>query len=122
MTDYELLSFLDAYSEYNQIRMSLSNDNKTTLMIKGGNFCYKVMTFELKNVEATYHRLMNKVFKVSISNVLEVYVDDIVVKSNRVEDCPFHLEKVFSKVKQHNLNLNMEKCVFSVGGGISLSL
>ncbi|RDX72699.1 hypothetical protein CR513_47775, partial [Mucuna pruriens] len=54
-----LLSFMDAYSGYNQIRMHPSDKSKTAFITNKGNFCYRVMSFSLKNVWATYHRLMD---------------------------------------------------------------
>lgn len=68
----------------------------------------------LKNVEATYQQLMDKVFKDLINNIVEVYVDDIVVKSQKVEDHPSTLSKVFNRISAHNMRLNPEKCFFGV--------
>ena len=60
---YKILSFLNAYSGYNQIRMYPPDESKTTFIMKDANFYYKVMPFSLKNVSATYQRLIDKVFK-----------------------------------------------------------
>lgn len=57
---HELLSFLDAYSEYIQILMHLDDQENTSFMTKKGIYCYKVILFWLKNVWATYKRLVNK--------------------------------------------------------------
>jgi len=59
----EMLSFLDAYSNYNQIRMDPMNEEKMTFITESTKFCYKVMPFELKTDEATYQCLMDKVFQ-----------------------------------------------------------
>ena len=59
---YRMLSFLDAYLGYNQIKMDLADDNKITFITESTNYCYKVMPFGLKNVKVTYQRLMDKVF------------------------------------------------------------
>ena len=59
---HELLSFMDAFSGYNQIRMEETNEEKTSFVMSQGLFCYKVMPFGLKNVGATYQRLMDKMF------------------------------------------------------------
>jgi len=93
------------------------NMDKTTFMVDGVNYCYKIMSFGLKNVRATYQRLMVKVFTDLIGHIMEVYVDDIIVKSSRTEDHPSHLAKVFTKVRTHNMRLNLEKYFFEVGGG-----
>jgi len=62
-SDHKILSFLDAYSGYNQISMHPRDKEKTAFMMDGANYYYEVMSFDLKNVRATYHRLMDKVFK-----------------------------------------------------------
>ena len=59
---HQLLSFMDAFSSYNQIKMEEANQEKTSFVTNQGLFCYKVMPFRLKNVGATYQRLMNKMF------------------------------------------------------------
>ena len=58
----QLLSFMDALSGYNQIKMEEADQENTSFVTSQGLFCYKVMSFELKNVGATYQRLMNKMF------------------------------------------------------------
>ena len=59
---HQLLSFMDAFSSYNQIRMDESDQEKTSFITSQRLFCYKVMPFGLKNAGATYQRLMNKMF------------------------------------------------------------
>ena len=59
---HQLLSFMDAFSSYNQIRMHEDDQEKTLFVTSQGLFCYKVMSFGLKNAGATYQRLMNKMF------------------------------------------------------------
>ena len=56
------MSFMDAFSGYNHIRMAEEDEEKTAFIANQGIFCYKVMLFGLKNAEATYQRLVNKVF------------------------------------------------------------
>ena len=78
---HQLLSFMDAFSGYNQIRMHEANQEKTSFVTSQGLFCYKVMPFGLKNAGATYQRLMNKMFARQIGRNVQVYVDDMLVKS-----------------------------------------
>lgn len=59
---HQLLSYVDAFSGYNQIKPDKSNHKKISFVISQGFFCYKVMLFGLKNTEATYQRLVNKMF------------------------------------------------------------
>ena len=80
-TDHRLLSFMDAFYRYNQIRMDEADQEKTFFVISQGLFCYKVMPFSLKNAGATYQRLVNHMFLPQIGQNVEVYVDDMLVKS-----------------------------------------
>ena len=77
----ETLCFLDAYSGYHQIIMKESEQLVTSFITPFGSFCYVTMSFDLKNMEATYQRCMLKGFGDLIGQTIEAYVDDIVVKS-----------------------------------------
>ena len=68
----QLLSFMDAFSSYNQIKMEEADQEKTSFMTSQGLFCYKVTPFGLKNVRATYQRLMNKMFAHQIGKNVHV--------------------------------------------------
>ena len=78
---HEMLSFLDAFSGYHQILMALEDEEKTSFITPHGLYCYRVMSFRLKNAGATYQRLMTKIFKPLVGDIIEVYIDDVVVKS-----------------------------------------
>lgn len=84
-------------------------NERMTLITKFVNFYYKVMLFRLKNVRATYQRLMDKEFK--LGKNLEVYVDDIVVKYDDLATHIAYLEEVFDQLKMYNMRLNPEKCI-----------
>ena len=77
---------MDAFLGYNQIKMEEADQEKTSFVTNQGLFCYKVMPFGLKNAGATYQRLMNKMFTQQIGRNVQVYVDDMLVKSLREED------------------------------------
>ncbi|RDX60861.1 hypothetical protein CR513_60964, partial [Mucuna pruriens] len=117
VSGYALLSFMNAYSGYNQIRMHPSDEEKTTFIIEEGAFCYKVMPFGLKNAGATYQRLMDRVFQRALGVDVEVYVDDMVVKSEKADEHCEALERVFKTLRDHQLRLNPEKCSFGVQAG-----
>ena len=68
----ELLSFIEAFPCYNQIRMDPSDQEKTSFVTEQGTYCYKVMPFGLKNVGSTYQRLVNKMFQKHIGTSMEV--------------------------------------------------
>jgi len=115
--DNKVLNFLDAYFGYNQIPMAITNMKKTAFITDDGNYFYKVMPFSLKNTGATYQRLMDKVFSHLISTCVEVYVDDMVVKSPSYQQHAQDLSIVFFALRQYNLKLNPEKCVYNVDHG-----
>ena len=71
---HELLTFMDVYSGYNQILMHPDNQEKTAFVTNKGIYCYKVMPFGLKNVGATYQRLVNQMFKDQLGDTMEVYI------------------------------------------------
>ncbi|XP_072076435.1 uncharacterized protein [Arachis hypogaea] len=114
---YATLSFMDAYSGYNQILMHPSDQNKTTFITDFGNYCYKVMPFGLKNAGATYQRLMDKVFAKQIGRNIEVYVDDMVAKTENGKTHIDDLAEIFGEIRCYNMLLNPEKCAFAVQGG-----
>ena len=86
---------MDAYSGYNQIKMHLLDEDKMAFTAGRGIYCYKVISFGFKNVGATFQRMVNKVFKDLIGNTMEVYVDDMLVKSVLRIDHLQHLDKAF---------------------------
>ena len=114
---HRLLSFMDAFSRYNQIRMDETNQEKTSFVTSQGLFCYKVMPFGLKNAGVTYQRLVNHMFHPQIGRNVEVYVDDMLVKS---QDEGIHLDdlqETFDTLQQYNMKLNPSKCAFGVSSG-----
>ena len=78
---HKLLTFMDAFLGYNQIRMDEEDQEKTALITSQELYCYKVMPFGLKNAGPIYQRLVNKMFNKQIGRNMEVYVDDMLVKS-----------------------------------------
>ncbi|GAU41760.1 hypothetical protein TSUD_13610 [Trifolium subterraneum] len=114
---FKLLSFLDAYSGYNKIPMAVADRTKTAFMTESGNYYYNVMPFGLKNAGATYQRMMNKVFRGEIGDMLEVYMDDMIVKSHEEVDHTIHLRKVFEQARKVNMRFNPEKCTFGIQAG-----
>lgn len=114
---HRLLNFLDAYFDYNQIRMDPRNEEKMTFITKSANFGYKVKPFGLKNAKATYQRLMDKVFQGQLGRKLEIYVNDMVVKFDDLTTHLTALEKFFGQLRKYNMRLNLEKYVFGVERG-----
>ena len=91
------------------------DDQEKTLFVTGqGTYCYRVMPFGLKNVGATYQRLMNRIFQKQIGASMEVYLDDMLVKSTTAELHITHLSKAFQILREYNMKLNLAKCAFRV--------
>ena len=114
---HQFLSFMDAFSGYNQIKMEEADQEKTFFVTSQGLFCYKVMPFGLKNAGATYQRLMDKMFAHQIGRNVQVYVDDMLVKSPHEDDHLGDLCETFNTFWLYNMKLNLGKCAFGVMTG-----
>ncbi|KAG7567533.1 Integrase catalytic core [Arabidopsis thaliana x Arabidopsis arenosa] len=116
-TGHEMMSFMDAFSGYNQILMSPEDQEKIAFITDRGTYCYIVMPFGLKNVGATYQRLVNVMFKDLLGKTMEVYIDDMLVKSITSTSHIEHLEQCFAILNQFGMKLNPSKCTFVVPSG-----
>ncbi|KAL2241045.1 UNVERIFIED_CONTAM: Retrovirus-related Pol polyprotein from transposon [Sesamum indicum] len=114
---YEVFSMMDAYQGYHQIYMATEDRIKTSFVTDRGIFCYNVMPFGLKSAGATYQRLVNKMFAQQIGKTMEVYVDDMLVKSHKPDEHLEHLKTSFAIMREHGMKLNPNKCMFGVAGG-----
>ena len=104
---HELLSFMDAFLGYNQISIDPSDQENTSFVTGRGTYCNRVMPFGLKNAGATYQRLVNKMFQKQIGTFMEVYIDDMLVKSIKVELHITHLVETFQVLRSYNMKLNL---------------
>ncbi|XP_050889047.1 uncharacterized protein LOC127094231 [Lathyrus oleraceus] len=116
---YEYLNMLDGYSGYNQIFIAEEDVPKTASRCPGaiGTYEWIVIPFGLKNAEATYQRAMNSIFHDYIKTFMQVYIDDIVIKSTSDEDHLTHLSQSFERMRKHGLKMNPLKCAFFVQAG-----
>ena len=96
---HKLLTFMNAFSRYNQIKVAEEDQEKTAFIISQGLYCYKIMPFELKNARATYQRLVNKMFNKQIGRNIEVYVDDMLIKSKEELTHLDDLKKTFTTLR-----------------------
>ena len=119
---HQLLSFIDAFSSYNQIKLDEADQERTSFITSQGLLCYKVMPFGLKNAGATYQRLMNKMFAHQIRRNVQVYVDDMLVKSQREDHHLEDLKETFDNLCSYSIKLNPSKCAFGVTVGKFLEL
>ncbi|TYK13578.1 protein NYNRIN-like [Cucumis melo var. makuwa] len=109
---YSTFFFMDDFSRYNQIKMAEEDREKTTFITLWGTFCYKVMSFGLKNVGATYQRAMVTLFHDIMHKEIEVYVDDMIAKSKEDEDHTTTIQNLFDRLRKYQLKLNPSKCTF----------
>ncbi|KAL0426565.1 UNVERIFIED_CONTAM: hypothetical protein Slati_2831300 [Sesamum latifolium] len=113
----ELLSMMDASQGYHQIMLAPEDRKKVSFITSEGTFCYVAMPFGLKNAGATYQRLVDKIFHPQIGKNVEVYADDMLVKSKKATDHVKDLEETFSVLRKYKLKLNPARCAFGVQGG-----
>ena len=97
--------------------MDPDDQEKTSFVTAQGTYCYRVMPFGLKNAGATYQRLVNRMFQKQIGATMEVYIDDILVKSTSANLHIAHLSEVFMILRNYNMKLNPAKCAFGVSAG-----
>ena len=105
---------MDAFSGYNQKVLDESDQEKTSFITSRGLFYYKVMPFGLKNARATYQRLMNRMFHDQIGRNVEVYIDDMLVKSKEEDGHLDDLRETFETLRKYQMKLNPSKCAFGV--------
>ena len=115
------MSFLDAFQGYHQIALALDDQEKTVFITPIRNYHHKVMSFGLKNARSTYQRMMTRMFESLLGKNIEIYIDDMVVKSKMVSEHLGDLRIIFEVLKNYKLRLNASKCSFGVGSGKFLS-
>ena len=113
----EMPSFLDAYSGYHQIKLNPGDRLKTAFIIPFRAFFYLTMTFDLRNAGATFQRCMQKCLLKQLGRNAHVYVDDIVVKTEKRGTLLEDLKETFDNLRRFQIKLNPEKCVFGVPAG-----
>jgi hypothetical protein len=113
---HRVISFLDGNAGYNQIFMAEEDMSKATFLCPGfiGLFEWVVMTFGLKNANTTYRRAMNLIFHDFLRIILDVYNDDVVVKSDGMDDHLADLCLALERMHWYELKMNPLKCAFSV--------
>jgi hypothetical protein len=115
-TGNKILSFMDGNTGYNQIFMAPKDIHKTAFRVPGamGFFEYVVMTFGLKNVGAMYQHAMNYNYHDLVGKLVEIYIDDVVVKSTSTGRQLEDLRQVFEWTRRFRLKMNPKKCAFGV--------
>nr|GEV46663.1 reverse transcriptase domain-containing protein [Tanacetum cinerariifolium] len=117
---YPFKCFLDAYKGYHQIQLAESDEEKMTFHTGQGVYCYTKMPFGLKNAGATYQRLMDKAFNSQTGRNIEVYVDDLVIKSHTEAEMLRDIGETIRTLRKINMKLNPKKCTFGAVEGMFL--
>ena len=103
---------LDLAKGFHQILVDEMDRAKTAFSTPQGHYEYKQMPFGLKNAPATFQRMMNYVLKDYINKICVVYLDDILIFSTSIEEHVDSINRVFSKLRDHNLKIQIDKCNF----------
>jgi len=117
VTGCELLSMMDGFSSYNQVKVKESEQFKTAFTTPWGTCVYLRMPFGLTNAGATFQRAMDVAFVELINKIMIVYQDDLTAYSKRAEDHCTHLEQIFIKALEYGISLNPKKYHFAVTEG-----
>nr|GEY22372.1 reverse transcriptase domain-containing protein [Tanacetum cinerariifolium] len=118
--DFTNLNKAYAYKGYHQIQLAEVDEEKTAFHTGQGVYCYTKMPFGLKNAGATYQRLIDKAFESQVRWNIEVYVDDLVVKSYTEAEMVRDIEETFHTLHKVNIKLNPKKCPFGLAEGVFL--
>ncbi|MCO5551883.1 hypothetical protein L7F22_005389 [Adiantum nelumboides] len=116
---HEMYSFLDGYSEYNQISLAEEDRENTTFITEWCAFIYLIMPFRLCNAPATFQRVMMTIFAEYLQKFMDIFVDDFTVYSSTAKhlDC---LRLMFQKCREKKVCLNLYKCLFGTFRGVLL--
>ena len=115
------MSFLDAFQRYHQIPLALDDQENTAFVTSIRNYHYKVMPLSLTNAGSTYQRMMTRMFELQLGKNIEIYIDDMVVKSKMISEHLGDLRVIFKILRKYKLRLNASKCSFGLGSGKFLS-
>ena len=120
LAGHEYYCFLDGYPSYNQISISLDDQEKMTFTCSYGTFVFRRMPFGLCNQPGTFQRCMMAIFSDMVEKTIEVVMDDFLVLGKSFDNCLENLRQALIRCKETNLVLNWEKCHFMVKEGIVL--
>jgi hypothetical protein len=113
----DLLCFLYAYSSFHQISMSREDEEHTAFITVDGLFYYVSVPYGLKNALLTFVCALHKIFRDLIRDLIEVYIDDIIIKIKSRSSMLDNITIVFDKLRSTRTKLNPDKCVFRVSVG-----
>jgi hypothetical protein len=111
---YDMMALLDYFSGYHQILLRREDEEKTSFITPFGMYCYMRMPEGLRNAGPTFCRMTKATLKDQVGRNVLSYVDDIVVASKKKASYISDLAETFANMREANLKLNHEKCVFGV--------
>jgi len=101
---------IDLILAYWQIQLRKKDRPKTAFLTRNRQYQFKVMLFRLNNIPATFQRLMNKFLRQYIRKFIQVYLDDVIIYSNNLDDHKKHIKAILKKIRKANLKLKPSKC------------
>jgi hypothetical protein len=116
IANYNIMALLDCFSGYHQIWLRWEDEEKTSFITPFGTYCYMRMPEGLRNAGPMFCRMMKAALKDQVSRNVLSYVNDIIVASKK-ESYIFDLSETFDNMRESNLKLNLEKCIFGVTRG-----
>jgi hypothetical protein len=118
-SEHRVISFIDGNAGYNQIFMAKEVMSKMALRCPGSIslFEWVVMTFGLKNADATYQIAMNLIFHDLLGIILEIYIADVIVKFDSMDSHLTNLRLALERMRRYELKMNLLKCTFGVSAG-----
>ena len=120
LVGHEYYCFLDWYLGYNQIIISLKDQEKMTFACPSGTFVLRRIPFGLCNVLGTFKRCMMVIFSDMVEKTIEVFMDDFSILGNSFDNSLENLRHALIRSQETNILLNWEKCHFLVKEGILL--
>ena len=106
LAGYSFYCFLDGYSGYNQIAIAPEDQEKTTFTCPYGTFAFRRMPFGLCNAPVTFQRCMMAIFSDIVEDIMEIFMDDILVFDTSFDHCLHNLALVLQTCEDKNLVLN----------------
>lgn len=114
---YRVLSFLDLYKGYHQVLMHPPNASKTVFITNWVGVPIQKDALWTQKCRKTYQRMVDQVFQHQVRRNIEVYVNDIIIKSRKMDDFADDLEEMLTTLREVDFKLNPAKCTFGVGSG-----
>ncbi len=112
-----MYSFMDGYSNYNQVKMAEEDKEKTTFISKWGEYAHNVMPFGLCDALATFQKVVTKTFKKHLNKFIQVFLDNFNVYGSKKNHLG-QLQKCLEECRQNGISFNPKKCALCVNLGV----